>query len=536
MSLVLPIPTELPHTVHPSYEPKNASDFLRCMNSWRWRMFSGQVYKIMVKGDDKNAGPGMVMPFIPNGPQTNFLDNLHYRNVILKARQLGFTTVIDIYLLDYAMYHENVRCGIIAHSKTDVQTIFRDKVRFAYENMPELAKIGVPLKTQNTTEYLFAHNNSSIRVAMSMRSGTIHRLHISEMGKMAAKFPAKAEEIVTGSLPAVPKNGIAFIESTAEGQSGEFYNICQKAEANHQAKKKLSRAEWKFFFYPWWSNPLYAMNPKNVVISEEDHAYLDMIEVEMDTLLTNRQRAWYVSTRDTQFSGDQAKMWREHPSKPSECWQQSTEGKYYPKQLIAARTQGRICKLEYIPGVPVHTFWDIGSGDGTGIWLMQHIQGQFRFLKYIEGWVEGYSHYIERLQATGWVFGRHYVPHDAEHQRQQEYKVAAPIDMLKEVAPQYEYVTVPRVQAVQHRIDAMRKHFPLAWFDEEGCKEGLIHLANYQKSYSTITGCYTDTPLKNDATEAADSLGQWAQVMEANEFGAPTRPRSSRSRAGGMAA
>ena len=278
------------------------------------------------------------------------------------------------------------------------------------------------------------------------------------------------------------------------------------------------------------------MDPRFITISEEDHKYFDLIEFEMNTLLTNRQRAWYVATRDKTFSGDQAKMWREHPSKPSECWQQSTEGKYYPKQLIAARVQSRICKLEHIPSIPVHTFWDIGSGDGTGIWLMQQVAQQFRFLKYIEGWVEGYSHYIERLQETGWVFGKHFVPHDAEHKRQQEHRVAAPIDMLREVAPAYNFVTVPRVEAVQHRIDATRKHFPLAWFDEEGCKEGLVHLANYQKAYSTITNTFTDTTLKNMATEAADSFGAWAQVMETGEFTGTNKPRTSRSRTGGMAA
>src|SRR3546814_18785208 len=79
----------------------------------------------------------------------------------------------------------------------------------------------MPLARDSANELLFAHNNSSIRVATSMRSGTIHRLHVSEFGKICAKFPDKAHEVVTGSLPAVPLDGIAIIESTAEGQSSE---------------------------------------------------------------------------------------------------------------------------------------------------------------------------------------------------------------------------------------------------------------------------------------------------------------------------
>lgn len=80
-----------------------------------------------------------------------------------------------------------------------------------------------PLAADNADELLFAHNNSSIRVATSMRSGTIHRLHVSEFGKICAKYPDKAKEVVTGSIPAVPTNGVLVIESTAEGREGEFF-------------------------------------------------------------------------------------------------------------------------------------------------------------------------------------------------------------------------------------------------------------------------------------------------------------------------
>ena len=46
-----------------------------------------------------------------------------------------------------------------------------------------------------------------------MRSGTIHRLHISEFGKICAKVPEKAAEVMTGSIPAVPASGILVFAS-----------------------------------------------------------------------------------------------------------------------------------------------------------------------------------------------------------------------------------------------------------------------------------------------------------------------------------
>src|SRR5574343_364339 len=80
-------------------------------------------------------------------------------------------------------------------------------------NLPDVLRERFPLAANNADELVFGHNNSSIRVATSMRSGTLHRLHISEFGKICAKYPDKAKEVMTGSIPSVPTNGILIIES-----------------------------------------------------------------------------------------------------------------------------------------------------------------------------------------------------------------------------------------------------------------------------------------------------------------------------------
>ena len=156
--------------------------------------------------------------------------------------------MVCIIWLDTALFSENVRCGIIAQDREAAEAIFRDKVKFAYQNLPELLRLRMPLARDSASELLFAHNNSSIRVATSMRSGTIHRLHVSEFGKICAKYPDKAVEVITGSIPAVPLNGILIIESTAEGQEGEFYNITQRAKALFDAGTELSMRDYRYHF------------------------------------------------------------------------------------------------------------------------------------------------------------------------------------------------------------------------------------------------------------------------------------------------
>jgi hypothetical protein len=520
--------------ITPEFEPKTPEDLARALQSWDWRIYSGRLYKIMVKGDDGQEETAL--PFIPNANQRAFLADLHYRNVILKARQLGFTTLICILWLDHALFNADQRVGIIAHSLDDAEAIFRDKVKFAYRNLPEAIRETMPLARESAKELLFAHNNSAIRVATSMRSGTISRLHVSEMGKIAAKFPEKAKEIITGSLPAVPINGIAVIESTAEGQEGEFYEIATRAERLAQIPgRPLGKTEWAFRFYPWWKESAYVLDPKGVTITPEDHAYFDAVEREMGCKLRLRQRAWYVAKRENDFSGDAEKMWREMPSTPAECWRRSIEGKFYTAQLAAARAQGRITSIPHVTNVLVNTFWDIGAGDGTGIWAMQHIGPQERFLRYFQDWSKGYEHYVRILRETGWLFGVHWLPHDADQTRQMAHRVGSPIEILRELAPDWRFEIVPRVQTIQHGIEMTRQAFSRAFFDAEGCKEGLEHLELYGKKWNARIGAWSHEPEKLDGhSEAADALRQWAQGYDPSIINLPVRPR--RRGHGGMAA
>ena len=147
----------------------------------------------------------------------------------------------------------------------------------------------------------------------------------------------------------------------------------------------------------------------------------------------NDQRAWWVSTRDSDYSGEEDKMWQEYPSTPDEAFQQSAEGCYYTVQISSARKQGRICKLPHKPGHAVNTFWDIGSGDGTAIWLHQRIGHCDNFIGFIEGWGEPYSHYVAEMQKLGYVWGTHYLPHDGNHVRQGQNDNLTPLEMLEDL-------------------------------------------------------------------------------------------------------
>ncbi len=492
-----------------------------------WRLST--LYKIIVKTQQKN-GEGedtQVITFKPNRAQRRFLKRLWNRNIILKARQLGFTTLICLAWLDHALFNANQRCGIIAQGREQSEAIFRDKVKFAYDNLPEALRAAMPLARDSAAELLFAHNNSSVKVGTSLRSGTYHRLLISEFGKICADSPKKAAEVMTGSIPTVPmEGGVLVIESTAEGQSGEFYDLTQGALALDQRKKKLNARDYRIHFFPWWQEPTYTMDAEGVALTEQDHEYFDLIEAAAETTLTIEQRAWYVATRDTDFATNPERMWQEYPSTPEEAFQKSKEGTYYAKQLTAALKQNRITHVPHMEGVPVNTFWDIGHSDGCAIWFHQRIGMRDHWIKFIEGWGESYSYFVAEMQKTGWVWGRHYLPHDGAHVRQGELENLSPKQMLEKLGLRNVEI-VPVVSELQHGIQKVRDNFPNYWFDEAGCKKGVAHLTEYRKAWNMRTQNWTNAPLKDVHTEAADAIRQHAQGFNAVQTQVQKRTKSN---------
>ena len=511
--------------------PSSAEELERCLADPHWRIFSGCLYKIKIKGDDFLDDDGQLaaaetfeLPFKPNDAQIKFLKRLWHRNIILKARQLGFTTLICVLWLDHALFNANQNCGIIAQDLDTVFEIFQDKIKFAYDSLPDEIKARFPLKKSNQSEMVFAHNGSKIHVATSMRGGTNHRLHISEFGKICARYPDKAQEVVTGSIPTVPTNGILVIESTAEGREGDFFKFVEKAQANFLARKKLSLKDFRFHFYAWWQEPKYRLDSSSVYISEKDHEYFDEVELTVEQrmgikcYLDPDQRAWYVVTRDNDLNGNHSRMWQEYPSFPDEAFQVATDGNYYAKDMMLLRKRGGVTSVEILD-VPTCTFWDIGNSDGCFIWYHQTINNQDRFINCYEAHGEDLRHYAAEIKKHDYIYHTHYLPHDAAHQRLGDFNKSV-LDQLQELLPGHNFEIIPRVTQLITGIQSTRKHLKSAYFDKERCALGITRIEGYQKKFNRADGRYMDQPNKaNGCSEGADALRQWAQAKDAGILG-----------------
>ena len=85
--------------------------------------------------------------------------------------------------------------------------IFDKKAKFAIMNLPDEIKRIFNFKTSSKTKLQVEFGDGSVSsfgVSLSGRSGTYHYVHISEYAKLSKQFPQRAEEVITGTLPAVP--------------------------------------------------------------------------------------------------------------------------------------------------------------------------------------------------------------------------------------------------------------------------------------------------------------------------------------------
>lgn len=287
--------------------------------SKQWRV--NHLYKVVNKKKK-------LVTFRLNKIQELLVSTRWFRNIYLKARQLGITTWACVDGLDDVLFKNDFTMVIIAHEKDAVQKIFK-KVKTAWDNMdPELVKfMGWQEISNNANELSFSHG-SSIRVALSSRSDTVNRLHISEFGKICAKYPLKAIEIITGAFPSVPEDGIIDVESTAEGEFGAFHDMFWEAFKRQKKtgeKEPPAKKMFKAFFFPWTMEKEYAL------AGDFDDIPRELIDYGKEAGLTKEQINWYFIERQTQ----KAKMKQEYPTTPEEAFEVSGN-KLFDTEIVKA--------------------------------------------------------------------------------------------------------------------------------------------------------------------------------------------------------
>lgn len=199
-------------------------------------------------------------------------------------------------------------------------------------------------------------------------------------------------------------------------------------------------------------------------------------------------------------------MTEEEYAQEMECsFTAAISGAYYGKQIESAENDGRILTLPYDPAYPVHTSWDLGIGDDTAIWFIQHIGREYRAIDYYASSGVGLPHYADVLSAKGYSYGTHYAPHDIEARElgtgKSRKATAATLGINFKTVPQHR---------VDDGIDAVRNLLPAFWFDREKTGEGVKCLRMYQREWNDKMGVFRAAPRHDWASHGADALRTFA--------------------------
>jgi hypothetical protein len=401
------------------------------------------------------------------------------------------------------MFHQHTAAGIIDATLGDA-TKKLDKAKFAYEHLPPEFKRAFPLRADSATTMEFK-NGSRIEVGTSHRGGTLQMLHVSEMGKIAAENPKRSREIRSGAFGTLHEGSMCWVESTAKGAAGDFYDLVGDAGETQASGRALKRQEFKLIFLPWQMRSEYRLDPDGVLITKELAEYFTYLEATHGVKLDAHQRAWYAVTMKRIGPEE---MWSEYPSYPAEAFKVSMEGAYFKTQLTKAREQRRIGRVPIDPSRPVNTFWDIGKSDNTSIWFHQNMGHMHHFVHYYENSGEGTPHYVTYLrefqERENITWGKHFGPHDLNNTAWILSGQKRIVDVAAELG--IRFTVVPRIPNKADAIEVGRNMLHLSWIDEENCAQGVRCLDNYRKKWDEKNGRYMDEPLHNWASHGADAF------------------------------
>jgi phage terminase large subunit len=186
---------------------------------------------------------------------------------------------------------------------------------------------------------------------------------------------------------------------------------------------------------------------------------------------------------------------------------QFLEGSVYAEEIRRATLEGRIGRVPYVPGAAVNICMDLGWRDLMTAWFIQKPGLDYRAIHYWQGRRKKVSDFLEYVQETKYLVGTIFLPHDADNAA-----LAANGESTKDRFEEggANVVVLPRIPSEQYGIETVRSIFPMVYFDEEGCRDGLTSLRRYRYGIDERTKQYSRVPMHDEASHGAKGFEGFA--------------------------
>lgn len=235
------------------------------------------------------------------------------RIIVNKSRKDGVSTYVASRFYNHTSLFSGVNTFVVGHDDTAHSTLFGITKHF-YDNDP----IAPEIQSRNESELRFANMNSGYRVGIAGqkagkgRSMTIHRLHLSEFA-----FYDNARAHLSALTAAIPQDAPGteiFIESTANGPAGEFYERWNAAVAGE--------GMFKPFFWPWFKSSWNRVRvPRDFEIYPHEREYAEMFNLDNEQIMFMRSQI--------ELLGDERIFHQEFPATPEMSFQDMGDGEIF---------------------------------------------------------------------------------------------------------------------------------------------------------------------------------------------------------------
>lgn len=286
------------------------------------------------------------------------------RLIVLKARQLGFSTLTEALLFHACATRENVNALVVAHREDATANLFRMSKLF-YDELP--APIKPMLKASNAQELVFENPSRTSRTVLPGlrsrfrcataggrgigRSDTLQCVHLSEYAFWPEGGESKAATLA-GILQAVPSapGTMVVIESTANG----FEDFKERWDAAAAGEN-----DFEAVFFAWFENPEYAMPVEpGIEWTAEEREVRERYHLSWEQV---RWRRWCIANN---CGGSRDMFRQEYPSNPDEAFLHSGSG-VFDNALVIRRREEAVKPLRhgrFVPGEDGNTVWQDDEG------------------------------------------------------------------------------------------------------------------------------------------------------------------------------
>lgn len=473
---------------------------------------------------------GEIVKFVPSKEQNAIIEAVYDHElrkiVILKARQLGMSTVIDLILTDKAVFEKGTQAAIVDLTQGDASKKLENKVKLAYMRLPEdlrsLFEIGKDSGKQFQLRIRSQPEDgwNEIQAGMNARGDTFQIIHISEWGAIQHEDESRSTEIVTGALPAA-KEGIVIVETTWKGgKGGPLWDIVSNAITTSPEDK--TDDDFTLFFFPWYTDESYHSFGNYDQIDEETTKYLDRLEKDAGITLEPSQRLWY-------FKVAMAKgffRFREYPSTLEECFKGRIDGAIYQNLMLKAHAEGRVAEFPPAEDILTHTFWDLGSPQNTATWLVQFVGREIHLVDLVAEEDFTLAERIAYLHSLPYRYGNHYLPHDAMAKERAGRNF---VDQASEIGLQ-NIVVLPKPHSIWPGINHTQQIFNRFHFRSPQTDRGVEALEAYRTKRDKTLDHQTDVPVHDWTSHICDPLrimaeADMAGIFDSQEQSIGVRPR-----------